>query len=652
MGNNKDKEGYRLSRDCGIFRTAELVQIKPVSDARLGELNKALEIKHGSIRDLITSDINEILRRQEVSTWLLNSKIAKLSSIVGKTYSNNKTLPFDDRGFIKYQKNLTQGGTDFWMRAKGFMEIINTLKNVGETKLPTRIQELVDEIEANGEAFAEKENRLASKIIADMRSMVSIEGILTFPIDIYRWSKGNDVINSEKIVDDFCFGVKQYDPNLDNPLQQIEMPLWTYGPGKRIENLVNRFFWKMQHSSSRINHTPESIRIDIMDYVNRFFHDNKIVKTSHDELDNLSIQVAYQLDVSGLHVRIIDCKTGINVERILENKVTSIRCIDFHGDQGYHKVTKFVDIVARTETGIVRESIRAEVESWLIGVSHNWQKIKSDSAAEEFCLVYFKMVYSSFEDEIKEIQEWQAKIEKSFDDMVFLNGIIQKMKGKDLPISVPEIFSGGLIKAECAYPIRLSSVQSAILPFDRFCLADGGIANLTGRNGSGKTTLAMTMLDILLMAISGLPVPAIKVEIPLVNTILLSFLDRELMRSTFQAKLEKDTAIVKAVENMSFGEKQRLIVFLDEMGSATTQGNVLPLVKRYARWIEEQGVRMIMSTQILELSQFIGDDLGGTNFIIEKDDGAVVYNIKEGIGEGEPMEMARESGLLGIIGGT
>lgn len=639
-------------KDLRIFRKAEPVRIEPISDVRIAELNAALGIqkKDGiSILDFATFDIEEILYRQRVTEWLMIPGNAELAYSLENLWNGTGTFPDFDAGFIEYYNDLEEDATNFWLRTKTFMENFGSLNSIDRQNLPFRIEELLDELRVNGPIFLEKEKSIAGEVIMNMRSMVSIEGIVKFEIDAYDWRNGRNVIDFKRVkaIDEFCFGVRQYDISLDEPQAKIKIPSWTGKIGRAIGSLADSIAWEKRHKPSRIKRVPDPITNDIAAFINQLFKEKSSLPD--DEVNSLELEVAYQFGASGLCIQIVGWNIGIKVKGTnKEKKADSIIHPDFKDDNNHRRVEEYSQKVAGMKTNLVALRKHAVVEKWLLDISDGARMIEAPLSSEEFCLSYFKAVYRNYEKEMKEIKDWQAMIGQAFDDIVFLNGIIEKMCQAEVPCSVPEFVIGGAYEFKDIYPLRLASVSKELLPFSAF-FVNGKIVNLTGRNGSGKTTLQLSILDAVIMAMSGLPVPVGEMKLPFVETILLSFLDRVINRSVFQAKLQKDTCNARIIREMLKDQKQRVLVINDEVGSATTEDGVLPLEQDYLSWLKSQNISVIMSTQIPRLSKFVEEELGGTNLIIKLEEEKRIYEVSEGIGEGEPIALAREVGLLDII---
>jgi DNA mismatch repair ATPase MutS len=348
-------------------------------------------------------------------------------------------------------------------------------------------------------------------------------------------------------------------------------------------------------------------------------------------------------------VQVISWSIGTKIEgTAYEVEESSIDHPDFRDDRDHPMARKFAEKLAGARTNLVSTRKCIPINSWLVKISERIGVIDSPKSSKEFCLAHFKTVYAKHEEQIKEIKDWQEMVERAFDDIILLSNVIERMSCVGVPCSLPEFAKNSAFELRNIYPLRLTSVVKELLPFDEFSM-NGNIVNLTGKNGSGKTTLLIAALDATIMAMSGLPVPADSMKLPPIKTVLLSFLDRASGKSTYYAKTEKDAMVADIINKTPLSERGEILAIIDELGSATTQSSVMSVVIPTTKWLSAQKVKVVMSTQITELSEYIGKELKGKNLIIKKEEEGKVCKITEGIGEGEPMEIAKETKLWEII---
>lgn len=648
-----DEQDKSEIRDFGIFRNASLVNIEPIQDARISRLDEALETERRSIATLATSDINEITARQEVARWIASGSAKKFISKLKSSREKIETFPNLGHRFIEYY-NLLEKDTDktaFWSKVRALREYKNDNGSL-KHKIPLRIEEILNEIQKNSEMYFSKERDIAKKIVDDLHKVITAEGILKFEIDIRDLARGREqVIKNREIQQILCFGTKQFSSKAgQSPKPPMAWKAWkhTGAAGKKLEKQINQIKtskWLDQKEkwlqSFRFNSAPNSIINDIKSWLNKTLLGAKDL-IDEAMIESLSVSVAYQLNAKGLNLEIIDWKTKTKTSDDQSYKISNIDHPDFGEAKDASLVTKFGNTIIAYRDSMACVRNQAELTAWMLDLSQKIITIEAPETFKEFCIPHLSDIHERYSEEMTGIKQWQNNINKTFNDILFLDGIIETLQEKELPICFPDLSDGeNYLQINGISPIRLAGKK--IHPFGEIFL-NGAIVNLTGRNNSGKTTMEEALLDAFLMAQSGLPIAAKEAKMTIKKSILLSFLERISGESTFKAKLGKDAEIIRAIKKMEKSDQEKTLVIIDELGSATTQGSVIELVQKYLDWLNKCNASVILSTQIPEIGHYIGEKLGGTNLIITPD-----YQLISGIGEGEPEKLARDMGLMELL---
>ena len=361
---------------------------------------------------------------------------------------------------------------------------------------------------------------------------------------------------------------------------------------------------------------------------------------------SLTLKIAYWFDEKGLRMRIIDYSIDLHAgpdEQSRPDFGKHPTFGEFIDESAVKEFEKYLESATeKIDTGMYAEDIRR----WLLTRENlKVHKIEAIQTLEAHCLPCLREIIEKhhYHDQRVEILDWQFKVNNAFQDILTLYEIIAKQKSMEIHMCLPEISSNGnILSTNRMYPIRLYSkkARNLISPFGEFSV-NGQIVNLTGPNGSGKSTALITAFDNQILFQAGLFIFAKQAEMSVKDKIFLSFLERQTDESTFRAKMLKDKKIVCKIKEMNDVQRQKAIIFIDELGSATTEGSVLPIVEEFVDWLAKQGVSVVMSTQIPKLSQYIGEKFGGINYIIDGE-----YNFVPGIGEGEPIKIAEDIGFL------
>jgi hypothetical protein len=642
-----------MSKTLKIFRQANPVAIEPFGDARFKELEKALCIDPGFLRNLVSSDLKEIAARQESIMWLHENfpDIEELAKVLHTANSSALTFPKLGPDFINYADALEAKKTAFWLKVDAFKDALD-----GLGLLPVRLQQIFDELSKNEGIFLEKERKITREEMSDLRKVFAIEGILQFKVGISSWSSWRNPINLEfddedgikettEIKDLFCFGAAKYSETLDDPFGPWVAPKYLGPLGKKLFGWINRRRMKKRLEKCRIRKAPGVVIRDIGNYLNKWLLKN----TSYaKDLNGLTLQFAYWFNERGLHIQLINWEASYSLSKDDHIKESSVFSPDFGdaADRKAHKSysAKFSENVnaSKENSGLTR------VIHWLSTQSfcHDSVIIEAPETLEKYATTYITGIKMKYEKRMDEILDWQKEISKAFNDIRFVTHVLGIIKNLNMPHCFPELASeGNLFWAEGMSPVRVNHLCD-IKPFGELSV-NGQIVNLTGQNGSGKSTAMLSVFDLFMMAQAGFPVAASSAKISIKENFLLSFLDRQTEESTFKAKLKKDAAIAIFLNNLPEEDRERTLVIIDELGTATTQESVMPVVEQYINWLAGQKVSVIMSTQIPDLSKYVGEELQGLNYVITSD-----YNFEPGIGEGEPEKVAREMGFFELLKDT
>jgi len=168
---------------------------------------------------------------------------------------------------------------------------------------------------------------------------------------------------------------------------------------------------------------------------------------------------------------------------------------------------------------------------------------------------------------------------------------------------------------------------------------------ISGPNAGGKTVGLKTTGILVMMAMSGLPVPAAEgTNIPIVDTIhVLIGDDQSLLEhlSTFSAYLVRLKRVLERVT-------ERSLVLLDELGSGTDPEEGAALAAAVIEHLLESGALMIVTTHLSALKSFAVNDARIVNASMEFDSatGQPTYRMITGIpGRSRAIDVAKMIGL-------
>lgn len=168
---------------------------------------------------------------------------------------------------------------------------------------------------------------------------------------------------------------------------------------------------------------------------------------------------------------------------------------------------------------------------------------------------------------------------------------------------------------------------------------------ITGPNAGGKTIAIKTTGLLLLMALTGIPVPAAATSVfPLVHGLLADIGDEQSIEenlSTFSAHVSRIAAILNEADG-------RTLVLLDELGTGTEPGQGAAIACAVLNDLHEKGALVIATTHLSDIIGFVHRMPGMINAAMEFDRRTYtpLYRLKSGEpGQSHALEIARRYGL-------
>lgn len=187
--------------------------------------------------------------------------------------------------------------------------------------------------------------------------------------------------------------------------------------------------------------------------------------------------------------------------------------------------------------------------------------------------------------------------------------------------------------------------KNEVVPVSFKLTKEKGVMIISGANAGGKTVVMKTAGLLSLMAISGLPVPALKAQIPFYKSVLADIGDQQSLSanlSTFSSHISNIAAMMKNCETPS-------LVLLDEVGTGTDpeEGSALgvAIVDFFRR---ECHAQIIASTHYRGLKIYATNDENVINTSVEFDEKTLqpTYRLLTGLaGASSGIEIARRFGI-------
>lgn len=167
---------------------------------------------------------------------------------------------------------------------------------------------------------------------------------------------------------------------------------------------------------------------------------------------------------------------------------------------------------------------------------------------------------------------------------------------------------------------------------------------ITGPNTGGKTVGLKTAGLLALMAQSGIPVPANRMEMPLFDAVLADIGDYQ----SIEQNLSTFSAHVTNIDRLSRTATAHSLVLLDELGSATDPEEGAALAVAIAEHFLNIGCLTIISTHHTSLKVFAANSSGVVNGAVGFDEATLqpTYELKLGVpGASAGINIAQRLGL-------
>jgi DNA mismatch repair protein MutS2 len=184
-----------------------------------------------------------------------------------------------------------------------------------------------------------------------------------------------------------------------------------------------------------------------------------------------------------------------------------------------------------------------------------------------------------------------------------------------------------------------------VVPLDVRLGGNDTVMVITGSNAGGKTIAIKTIGLLLIMALSGMPVPAdSSSSFPLVHNLLIDIGDEQSIEnnlSTFSAHVTNISGILKSAD-------QKSLVLIDELGTGTDPAEGAALACAVLKEIKASGSLVFATTHLTDIKGFVYRTEGMINASMEFDQNTLMplYRLRTGEpGQSHALEIAGKYGL-------
>jgi len=187
----------------------------------------------------------------------------------------------------------------------------------------------------------------------------------------------------------------------------------------------------------------------------------------------------------------------------------------------------------------------------------------------------------------------------------------------EMGFSLPERNDLGVVRFRRArHPLLVSLLGAEqVVPIDIRLGDDFHLLVLTGPNTGGKTVSIKTLGLLVLMAQSGLPVPAEEAEFSIFSEVFADIGDEQ----SLQQNLSTFSSHVKRISRFLATADERTLILLDELGSGTDPAEGAALGRAILDYLHERRVPAAVTTHLGSLKTYAFTNEGVENASVEFD---------------------------------
>ena len=284
----------------------------------------------------------------------------------------------------------------------------------------------------------------------------------------------------------------------------------------------------------------------------------------------------------------------------------------------------------------------------IINLSNELENLIADQKAEELRILrslcsMIRLVIDECEGEFRTVVYIDA-----------LNSI--SLFADRLRMEVPTVTDAPGIHIDSArHPLLQLSLGKAIaprdvVPLDIHLSGENTVMVITGANAGGKTIAIKTIGLIILMALSGMPIPAASSStIPFISNLLVDIGDEQSIEnnlSTFSAHMSNIAHILK-------NKQPDTVVLIDELGTGTDPDEGAALACAILRHIRDSGALVFATTHLSDIKGFVHRTVGMLNASMEFNlkTFTPLYRLRVGEpGQSHALDIAEQYGIpAGVI---
>ncbi|MBI5640795.1 MAG: endonuclease MutS2 [Nitrospirae bacterium] len=306
--------------------------------------------------------------------------------------------------------------------------------------------------------------------------------------------------------------------------------------------------------------------------------------------------------------------------------------------------------------------VRMDSKGQVAGVVHDLSKSGETAFIEPLAIINLaneleNLIAEEKAEEIRILKLLSGRIRESADaiDREYLTvvyvDLLNAISGFaiSMDMEIPRINDTGTINLiEARHPLlqrALSRSGEQVIPLDVSLGKDTTVMVITGSNAGGKTIAIKTIGLLLLMALSGMPVPADSSStLPMKQGLLVDIGDEQSIESslsTFSAHISNISRILK-------GANKAALVLIDELGTGTDPDEGAALACAVLKELRQSSALVFATTHLADIKGFVHRTEGMMNASMEFDQRTLtpLYRLRIGEpGQSHALETARRYGL-------
>ncbi len=308
--------------------------------------------------------------------------------------------------------------------------------------------------------------------------------------------------------------------------------------------------------------------------------------------------------------------------------------------------------------------VRMDSKGQVAGVVHDVSKSGETAFVEPLAIIHpanelENLIAEQKAEEIRILRNISSRIREASDGIdaeycvIVQLDVLNSIAKCALPMrmEIPEICDSGAISiVKARHPLlmlalRKSGISGEVVPLDMELGGTDTVMVITGSNAGGKTIAIKTIGLLLLMALSGMPVPAnSSSRFPLAGDLLADIGDEQSIEaslSTFSAHISNISAILRKAGPDA-------VVLIDELGTGTDPDEGAALACAVLKELKARGAMVFATTHLSEIKGFVHMSDGMLNASMEFDQKTLMplYRLRIGEpGRSHAIDTARRYGL-------